>query len=406
MTYALTVQRISHRLLLCLSSRDKSLLIFLRDITQAFIQSGSFIQRRIFVEPPFSLKLGPNSLLHVVKPLYGLPESGLYWFETYHQNHTDNTEMKHAVVDMCFLFRKDSLLENSKIRGEICLQTDDTLNLGTAAFTKIKEKQSQKIVRKPIQVLLDGNVIFFSGISIHLSDGILSVEQEFHIRQLTAPNETTPVDKSSFFSQRTRGTYIASLIRPDLFSGFEISAQVQNPTVYNAFDLNKLIQQAKEGGIRLKFTNLNTTTIRVAVFTDASFAKNLDISSKLGYLMLLADEQRNANLLDYRSFKSKIVARSALSAELFALSHAYDVASTVTVALNDMLNTQLLLKFYTDCKSFFDGLIGINAPTKNRLLIDLSAIRQSCGRREITEAVWIPTNQNPADPLTTPTSSF
>lgn len=95
-----------------------------------------------------------------------------------------------------------------------------------------------------------------------------------------------------------------------------------------------------------------------------------------------------------------MVARSALVAQLFALSHAYDVSSTVFLMLNEFLNIKVLHNVFTDLKSVFDGIIGINPPTKKRMLIDLSVLRQSYDRREIAEVVWIPTNQNPADALT------
>lgn len=217
MTYATTVQRISNRLLLCLAPRDKSLLIFLRDRTQAYSQSENFIQSNIFVEPPILLNLGSNNLLCVVKPLYGLLECGLYWFETYYRHHADNGKMKRAVHDMSFLFRKEFLFGNSKICGAICLQTDDTLGLGTAAFLKIDEEQDQKLAKKKtIQVFLDESTIFFNGSSIQLSNGILSIEQEFHNLQLTALNNTAPIDKPAFVSQRTRGAYIVPLSRPNL----------------------------------------------------------------------------------------------------------------------------------------------------------------------------------------------
>lgn len=140
MKYAPTVQCISHRLMLCLSPCEKSLLIFLRDISQSYTQFEKYIQRKVFIEPPTSLNFGTNNLLRVVKSLYGLPESRLYWFETYHHHHTDNMNMEHAVHDVCFLFHEEFFFWYSAIRGATCLRTDDTLNLGTALFMK-KEKE-------------------------------------------------------------------------------------------------------------------------------------------------------------------------------------------------------------------------------------------------------------------------
>lgn len=105
-------------------------------------------------------------------------------------------------------------------------------------------------------------------------------------------------------------------------------------------------------------------------------------------------------MLHYSSFKSNRIARSALAAKRFALSHAYDGSSTVRITLNDMLDTEFPLTFYTDSKSLFDGIIGIYPPSEKLLLIDLSVIRQSYKRREFSEVFWIPADQNPADTMT------
>lgn len=49
----------------------------------------------------------------------------------------------------------------------------------------------------------------------------------------------------------------------------------------------------------------------------------------------------------------------------------------VILTLNYMFNNQIPLKFYTDSKSMFDSIIGINPATGKRLLIDLFVIGQS-----------------------------
>lgn len=58
------------------------------------------------------------------------------------------------------------------------------------------------------------------------------------------------------------------------------------------------------------------------------------------------------------------------------------------------------LKCYTDSRTLFDNIVGINAPTARRLLIYLSTFRQSYERREVSEVVWIPREQTPADSRT------
>ena len=103
MTYAPTTQRASQRLLLAICAMDTSLQFFTRDISQAYVQAATKVEREIFVRPPAEMNLGQQCLLRVERPLYGLPESGLHWFRTYHKHHTVVLGMTASVHDPCLL---------------------------------------------------------------------------------------------------------------------------------------------------------------------------------------------------------------------------------------------------------------------------------------------------------------
>jgi hypothetical protein len=60
--------------------------IIATDVVQAYLQSAQDLQREVFVRPE-CVDLAPNELLRVVKPLYGLPDSGDYWDETFVNHH-------------------------------------------------------------------------------------------------------------------------------------------------------------------------------------------------------------------------------------------------------------------------------------------------------------------------------
>lgn len=47
----------------------------------------------------------------------------------------------------------------------------------------------------------------------------------------------------------------------------------------------------------------------------------------------------------------------------------------------------------------FDSGVGLNSTTEKGLLIDLSILKQSYEIRELTETVWIPSAQSPADAM-------
>lgn len=49
-----------------------------------------------------------GKLLRVVKPLYGLPESGLYWYLTYSAHHLEIIGMRRVRSAPCVLVRKEN----------------------------------------------------------------------------------------------------------------------------------------------------------------------------------------------------------------------------------------------------------------------------------------------------------
>jgi hypothetical protein len=77
LTQSSTNQRMSQRIILALAAIIKHNL-YLRDITQAYVQSKTPLNREFFIRPPFELNLPKNSILRVVKPLYGMPEAGTH----------------------------------------------------------------------------------------------------------------------------------------------------------------------------------------------------------------------------------------------------------------------------------------------------------------------------------------
>lgn len=124
------------------------------------------------------------------------------------------------------------------------------------------------------------------------------------------------------------------------------------------------------------------------------------MSSQLGFVIVMADDTGNENIIHYSSVESKRVTRSVLAAELFDAVLAYGVASTARITFNTIFNHVIPLILYTDSKLLFHSIVGINSTTEKRLLIDLYMLRESYEMHEHTEVVWIPSSQNPANALT------
>ena len=62
-------------------------------------------------------------------------------------------------------------------------------------------------------------------------------------------------------------------------------------------DLNACIKYIKRKHLRLKFKPLAVDTLQLRVYADAAFATNLELSSQLGFVILLCDSSNTAHLL-------------------------------------------------------------------------------------------------------------
>ncbi len=80
LTQSPTIQRVSQRLIICLAATLPQMKLYLRDITQAYVQSRSTLNRDFYVQPPPELikliGISNNCILKVVKPLYDVPKAG------------------------------------------------------------------------------------------------------------------------------------------------------------------------------------------------------------------------------------------------------------------------------------------------------------------------------------------
>lgn len=152
----------------------------------------------------------------------------------------------------------------------------------------------------------------------------------------------------------------------------------------------------------MRIVPLNTATTNLTVFVDAGYDLKKYLTSQLGFLITLMDDKGNSTIVHYGSVKSKCVRKSVLAAQLFAMTHEFDVSSTICLAVNDIFGRIVSMKFYTDSRSLFDCLTNINSTTEKRLLIDVRMLEQSYERRKTKKVVWIPASQNPADAFTKP----
>ena len=106
--------------------------MWIRDITQAYTQSTTFLQQLILAHLPKEIQhLYPNNFIMVIiKALYRILEAGIYQFSTYHNHYTEQLKMVTSMYNPCLL-----ISTTKEAFGMVGMQTDDTLIIGTCKFS-------------------------------------------------------------------------------------------------------------------------------------------------------------------------------------------------------------------------------------------------------------------------------
>jgi hypothetical protein len=354
------------------------------------------------------LGLGEDSVLQVLKPLYGVPEAGNHWFKTYHSHHVNQLNMDQSTYDPC-------LLQSNEPFGVVGLQTDDTLFLADDPFAEAEERElhKAKFLAKEREQLTAETPLRFNGGLIRLVPDGITLTQERQCENLSTIGTKsatstgsrgvtrTLTPKDQYIAQRARGAYIASVCQPEASFDLSFAAQVINPVENDAKALNRRLEwQINNPRRGLKFVKLDTSTLQLLVFTDASFANNKDLSSQMGYVIVLTDATKKANVIHWSSVKCKRVTRSVLASELYGIAHGFDIGTAIKSTIDKILQINLPLILCTDSKSLYDCLVRLGTTQEKRLMIDVMCLRQAYERRLITEVKWIDGEANPADAMT------
>lgn len=129
-----------HRIALYITESIPEMKTYTPDITQACTQSHSKLERYVNIMAPEELGLGARLEIRTLKPLYGIAEPRLHWYNTYLVHHLETVNMICTQCDPCVLIR----LNKGKVYGLIILQFGDSLGIGTPRFLEEKEEISKK----------------------------------------------------------------------------------------------------------------------------------------------------------------------------------------------------------------------------------------------------------------------
>lgn len=431
LTQAPTVQRASQRIVLALSPslRQQGKEAMVRDISQAYTQSVTPLNRVVYLRLPHELKekYPQGTVLKVMKPLYGLAEAGLHWYATYSKHHKEKLAMETSSFDPCLLITR----QGEEAFGITAMQTDDTFNVGTKPFLEREETElnAAGFKAKPQTILTDGDSCDFNGMLIQVENGEVTCIQKGQAERLLLVDDKAIDQMQQYVMQRARGAYIASICQPEAAFDYSVAAQVREPDSEDIARLNQRIQwqlENKQRGLRYRAVDL--ATAKLFVFVDGSFANNRDLTSQIGYVIALGNEAPSedraragpavrpvdashdeafaltGNLIHWSSTKCKRVTRSVLASEVYGMVSGYDLGYVIRDTIGTIMKRLGIagppLILCTDSYSLYQCLVQLGTTTEKRLMIDVMALRQSYEDREIQEIRWIKGDDNPADAMT------
>lgn len=98
---------------------------YTRDITQAYVQSDSNLERTIYLKPPQEVNIATVEVLKAVEPLCSIAESGRHCYLTYIDDDLRGLGIERPPVDPFLLCKR----AKSGLRGLLILQLDDSLGI-------------------------------------------------------------------------------------------------------------------------------------------------------------------------------------------------------------------------------------------------------------------------------------
>ena len=227
---------------------------------------------------------------------------------------------------------------------------------------------------------------------------------------LQKDEDVTGQEKSKLRSLIGQLNWIAGVSRPDVgFGVCQLSSAFKNATVDHLVKANKLLRHVKNSSGSIQFSNLSDLkTLRIVVYTDASFNNLPNGGSQGGQVVFLADDNDNSCPLAWKSNRIKRVVKSTLAAETLSFVEGCDMGIFLSKMISEIISGDnsscIPVSCLTDNKSLYDAAHTTKVISDRRLRIEMSSVREMIEREEIALS-WINSGEQVADVLTKEGSS-
>jgi Reverse transcriptase (RNA-dependent DNA polymerase) len=265
-----------------------------KSATQAFLQSKDTFSRDLYARLPLELRSVCNGyVLNMLKPLYGTEEAGTYWNAAYLGDWKQKVDVTSSTLDPCFMTATCNQAKDAS-HGITAILVDDSLKTGNKHFEKAEELMHSNYDMGQVHIVTNCSQIKFGGEQIGRDpDDTLRISQQAYIDNLSHIKADLHNDIASGRTARGKVSWIAKWTRPDAACAMGklsqiIPEDINSEAAKSCNDLNDYLKKTVKRNII--FCKLDVTSLHVVLYSDASFAGNLDLSSKFGGIILLQNK--------------------------------------------------------------------------------------------------------------------
>lgn len=380
------------------------------DIKSAYLQGGT-LPRDVYMRPPKGWSQPWHVVWKLLRPAYGLTESGRLWqlvIESWLTSHSID-----QIPGLPQLFVKRTSL--GTISLALVKVVDDLLIVGPR--THIDEFHTAIAARFVVGRFLVDQPVVFNGLNIH-RDGSGSVHYSMkdyfqsispiditRSRRKEQLSPCTPAEITSYLQLTGSLNWLGHGALPQAgFAASHLQQAVGRLTVSHIVTANKVLQE-------LKALSPSATLLRPSSLTDPSYLALSDASQgsssygQTGYisgLYLPAGGSHVFHVLDWHSSKQSRVAFSSIGAEILAAATSTDRGALMAERHQVLYGSSQPLPFIltVDSNGLYSTITTLHEGHDYRLRPTVSRIRDSYENGEISVMQWIPGKFNLADALT------
>ena len=368
------------------------------DVKTAFLQ-GDSMERDVYVKPP--VESGSKGIWKLMKTVYGLKDAPRAWYEKLKKVVLELNGIMSKLEPIVFYWKNDS----NELIGIMCAHVDDFCFGGNEEFQK-------NVIKKLSERLKVGQIerkqFKYIGVEIQESKNCIEMKQEKYEDQINVPKLKnsdegilmTEEELTTFRSLIGQLNWLAQHTRPELsFLVSHLSRSFQGGPIEDLQRAIKIANKIKgsEGLVRLQKVQEG---VFWEVYADASFGSGEEGHSQLGFIICLKDEKGNKCPIQWKSQKSKRVAKSTIEAESLAIGEAAEACIYLNELWYEAFGRRMKVSVKTDSKTLEKAAKSTTSVRSRKLRIKISALREMLETGEINDLQWVDTKSQIADVFT------